>query len=642
MSLKFNEQPERLLLLSLPLLVALVYFVAFPGLFFMDDIQIVLQNSFTYNWDLKGIFTSDYWGAGENTGLFRPLTILSFAVNAALFGPEAWGYLLVNVLLHTLACSLLFVYLRQLGVSLAAAWLAAAIFAVHPIHAEPVIELVGRSELLVGCFGLTALILARSAARYAFFGVVAGFVAAILSKEHGVVLIGIIPLVDLFVDRSSLREVLKRRARLLALLVGITVLWLLYRSLVVHAGIDGPSSFDPYYIPLKSVDNLTRVLSALKLQVVYLGKLFFPYHLQAMYPASVVRPFIGWISWWSLIVFCVLAGLGTAVYQGWRRRQWWGLAIVLYVVSFSPTANVLFSTDFIMADRMAYFPSLWFCFASATALIGGLDRLSQSPVRCYLLCIMIVLAYALAGIGRAADFRTIEGLWLNDLRINPRNEISMLILGDSYRAQGRSEEAEKMLRDLTQHAPDFERGLSTFAGVLVENKRYDEAIKVARQAISLEASMNGVSSARLPLARVYIELGRPEEALKMLDTVSISDRLRPVYWELRGLASEAKGDYLAALTFYQKELDSSGERTQDGFRRTGRIYLQLGNLKEAEAMLRRDVKINPTSAAGWNLLGVALAGRNLLAEAQESFQQAVTLKPESTEYRANLERARSR
>ena len=641
MSLILHEQRERLFVLTLPLLVALVYVVAFPGHFFMDDIQIVLQNNFTYNWDLKRIFTSDYWGAGENTGLYRPLTILSFAANAALFGPEAWGYLLVNVLLHTLVCSLFFVYLRQLGVSLTASWLAAAIFAVHPIHAEPVIQLVGRSELLVGCFGLTALILARSAGRYAIFGVVACFVAAIFSKEHGVVLIGIIPLVDLFVDRSSLREILKRRAVLLALLVGITVLWLLYRSLVVHAGIEGPSSFDPYYIPLKSVDNATRVLSALKLQVDYLGKQFFPYHLQAMYPASVVRPFVEWISWWSLTIFCVLAGLGAAVYQGWRRREWWGLAIVLYVVSFSPTANVLFPTDFIMADRMAYFPSLWFCFAFAAALTSGLKRLPQAWRR-NLLCVVIVLAYSLTGVGRADDFRTIEGLWLNDLRINPRNEISTLILADYYRAQGRGQEAEVMLRDLTQVAPDFEKGLSTYAGVLVENKRYDEAIKVARQAIQLEEALNGVSSARLPLASAYMEMGRPEEAAKILDTVSTSDSLRPVYWELRGRSSEAKGDYLTALSYYLKELDCSGERSLDGFRRIGRIYLQLGNSTEAETALLRDVKINPTSADGWNLLGVALAGRNLLFEAQEAFQQAVKLKPESAEYRANLERAQGR
>lgn len=641
MSLNFDKQREHLLFFSLPFLVVLVYVVAFPGHFFMDDIQIVLQNHFTYTWDLKAIFTSDYWGKGENTGLFRPLTILSFAVNAVLFGPDAWGYLLVNLLLHALVCGLLFVYLRQLGMSLAAAWLAAALFAVHPIHAEPVIELVGRSELLVGCFGLAALIFARSSARSASLWVVAAFIAAILSKEHGVVLIGIIPLVDLFVDRISLREVLARRWRLLGLLVGITILWLLYRSLVVHAGIAGPSSFDPYYIPLKSVDNATRVLSALKLQVVYLGKQLFPYHFQAMYPASVVRPFISWISWWSLGIFCVLAGLGVAVYQGWRRRQWWGLAIVLYLVSFSPTANVLFPTDFIMADRMAYFPSLWFCVALAAALTWGLERLRPARVR-NLLCAAVVFAYALAGIGRAADFRTIEGLWLNDLRINPRNEISTLILADYYRAQGRGQEAEAMLRDLAQYAPDFEKGLSTFSGVLVENKRFDEAIKVARQAINLEAALNGVSSARLPLARVYIELGRPDEALKMLDTVSISDSLRPVYWELRGLASEAKGDYLAALSYYQKELTSSGERAPDGFRRIGKIFLQIGNLKEGEAMLRRDVKIDPKSAEGWNLLGVALAGQGRMAEAQDAFSQAVKLKPESGEYRANLEKSRSR
>ena len=635
------DRIERLALLSLPLLVALVYAIAFPGHFFMDDVQIVLQNNFTYNWDLKGIFSSDYWGAGENTGLYRPLTILSFTLNATLLGHEAWGYLLVNLLLHALVCGLLFRYLLRLGMGLSAAWLAAAIFAIHPIHAEPVIELVGRSELLVGCFGLAVLLCARSLQRYSHIGVIAGFVGAILAKEHGVVLIGIIPLVDLFVDRASVREVFRRRSLLLATLVAITGLWLLYRKLVVHAGIAPPSSFDPYYIPLQSVEPATRVLSALKLQVLYLAKQFVPYHLQAMYPASMVRPFIGWLSWWSLAILGVLAALAAVAYHGWARKQWWGLAVVLYVVSFSPTANVLFPTGFIMADRIAYFPSLWFCMGFAAALRFFIERLNGT--RLYLLTVLLVLlGYGGAGIVRAADFRTIEGLWLNDLRINPRNEISILILSDHYRVTGRGNQAEAMLRELARNAPDFEKGLSTYAGVLVENGRLDEAIKVAQQAIGLEPSLNGVSSARLPLAEAYIQLGRLREALKILDTVSISDRLRPVYWELRGRAHEAQGDYLTALSYYQKELNSSGERAPDGFRRAGKVMLQLGNLKDAETMLLRDVKINPKSAEGWNLLGVVLAGTGQAVEAREAFQKAVELKPDSVEYRANLERTRIR
>lgn len=636
-----NDKDARLLLASLPLLVVLVYALAFPGHFFMDDIQVVLQNNFTYNWDIKGIFTSDYWGAGGNTGLYRPLTILSFTLNATLFGPNVWGYFVVNLLLHTTASCLLLIYLWRLGMSLQSSWLAAALFAVHPIHAEPVIELVGRSELLVGCFALLALISVRSSWRYASFGVAAAYFAAILSKEHGVVLIGLIPLVDLFVDRVGVWEVCKRRAHLLIELVIITALWLIYRKLVVHAGLEPPSSFDPYYIPLESADTPTRILSALKLQVIYLRNLFVPYHLQAMYPASMVKPFIGWFSWWSLGIFCVISALISLAYHAWREKYWWGLAIILYVVSFSPTANVLFPTGFTMADRIAYFPSLWFCMGMAAGVVFIFERLGHQKVG-LVLCALIVVSYGLLGVVRAADFRSIEGLWKNDLRINPRNELSTLMLVDYYRVQGRRQEAILMLRELIKNAPNFEKALSTYAGVLVEDSQFTEAIEVAKQAISLEDTLNCVSSARLPLASAYIELGRPMDAIKVLDRISIADRLRPLYWELCGKAHEAKGDYLAALAHYQRELSSSGERSLDGFRRIGRVYLQLGNLKEAEAMLRRDVKINPTSAEGWNLLGVALAGRNLLAEAQESFQQAVTLKPESAEYRANLERARSR
>lgn len=628
---------EMIALCSLPVLVAIVYAIAFPGHFFMDDGLIVLDNLLVYSPDLKVIFTADYWGAGENTGLYRPLTIFSFALNYLLLGEQAWGYLLVNLLLHAVVCMLFFSWLRCYGLTSQVAWFAAALFAVHPLHGEAVIQLVGRSELLTALFVLLALHAARRPGWRGDLWVVFAFLGAILSKEHGVVLIGLIPAVDLFFAQERTLVILRRRGGLLAALVAITIVWLLYRHFVVHGGIPAPVSLDPFYIPLGSVDTPTRILSALKLQLLYLGKLLIPFHLQGMYPQATVVPFIQWLSLWGLLVAALVAGFFAALVYGWRRRDFWALALALYAISFSPTSNLFILAGFTMAERVAYLPSLWFCAALAAALTG-LPRLAARPGLVRGLLVGLVAAYALAGVVRFYDFREPERYWLHDLKVNPRNELSLMMLADYYRAQGKLTEAERWGREMITVAPDFKEGLSNLAGTLVEMGRPQEAITLARRAIDLEAP-GAVSSANLPLAAAYIKLGRLDEAFATLQVVRITDRNQPVYWELYGKVLEARGDYLGALTCYQKEATSSGGRAKDGLRRLGSVLLRLNRAGDAEVHLRRDVRINPDAADGWNTLGVALAAQGKVAEAREAFAAAVKIKPESVEYRANLERS---
>lgn len=634
------ERSDRLALLSFPFCIALVFAIAFPGHFFMDDAQIVLENLLVYSPDLKVIFTSDYWGAGENTGLYRPLTILSFALNYLNFGEHAWGYLLVNLLLHTGVSTLLYLFLRKLCTAQLTSWFAAALFAIHPIHGEAVIQLVGRSELLVALFVLLALIIARTPGRRSDLWIILCYLAAILSKEHGVVLIALIPAVDLFYERLTLVELLQKRGVLIVTLVVITILWLLFRHYVVHDGIPAPVSLDPYYIPFANTDAATRILSALKLQLLYLAKMVVPYHLQGMYPQATVVPFIRWISLQGVAVLTSVVVLVVFCFVGWKRRAFWALAMVLYGISFSPTSNLFITAGFTMAERVAYLPSLWYC-AGIASLLGGILVTQGKRRLAWRIAGVLVFLYAVSAIYRFYDFHEPERYWRSDLRINPRNELSLIMLADYYRGQGKLKEAEIVAKEMSTIAPDFQEGLSIYAGILVELDRPLEAIAIAKRAISLEKP-GSVSSAKIPLAGAYLKLGRIKDTLDTLQNVRITDHNMPIYWELYGKALEAQGDLIGALTCYQKESMSSGGRAKDGLRRLGMVLAKLGRPFEAEEYLRRDVRINPQAADGWNGLGVILATQNKTAEASQAFAKAVELKPESAEYRANFERSRER
>lgn len=251
---------------------------------------------------------------------------------------------------------------------------------------------------------------------------------------------------------------------------------------------------------------------------------------------------------------------------------------------------------------------------------------------------VLVCLYALIAVDRFYDFREPERYWQSDLQINPHNELSMIMLADFYRGQGRLKEAEVIAKEMTAIAPEFQEGLSIYAGILVEMDRPLEAIGIAKRAIAL-GKPGSVSSAKIPLAGAYLKLGRTKETLETLQNVRITDYNMPVYWELFGKALEAQGDLVGALTCYQKEAISSGGRAKDGLYRLGMILAKLGRTAEAEEYFRREVRINPQSAASWNALGVILATLNKKAEASLAFKKALELKPESREYRENFERS---
>jgi len=94
----------------------------------------------------------DIWLHPGTTQQYYPLVFSFFQVERQLWGDATLGYHLVNVLLHC-GCALLFLkVLRQLEVP--GAWLAAAVFALHPVHVESVAWMTELKNTLSGALYL--------------------------------------------------------------------------------------------------------------------------------------------------------------------------------------------------------------------------------------------------------------------------------------------------------------------------------------------------------------------------------------------------------------------------------------------------------------------------------------------------------
>src|SRR5439155_7154840 len=145
------------------LLAIVAYANAFQNSFALDDVRAIVENPIIRDFgNLGRIFRTNYWDTGVpgvtalDPGLYRPLTVLTYMVDYRLWGLDPTGFHAVNIVLHAASTALVFVLAVDIVGSAMAAFAAAAVFAVHPIHTDAVASVVGRAEILATLFFLGA------------------------------------------------------------------------------------------------------------------------------------------------------------------------------------------------------------------------------------------------------------------------------------------------------------------------------------------------------------------------------------------------------------------------------------------------------------------------------------------------------
>jgi protein O-mannosyl-transferase len=622
----------------LVLVVGIVYANSFPGVFIFDDHSIVQNNSLLHPLDLVTILRSDYWGGFLHSGLYRPLTILSLGLNRLLFGPEPFGFHLVNVLLHAGVTILLFRMLRVWGVTSLAAGSAALLFAVHPLHLEVVDVVVGRSELLAALFLLAGFIVARRRNFWAAPLVCLCYLLALLSKEHAVTFLALLPLWETFAAGSP--RIWKERWPLYAGLLTVAILWQLWICFgVIHSLPLFP--LVEAVAPLAFVDGTTRVLTALHLQWIYLGKLLVPSGLQAVYsvadmPAFISSPF----SLAGLLVTTATGGVLVLLAWGWRRRSPLALFGLFYCVAFLPTANLVFAIGVSMAERLTYFPAIWFCAGLGTlfAALGTASRRQRWGI-----AVLVGYLLMLGGMTmwRNRDYSNEVRLWSAEVVQNSQDFLGWQSLADSLLAAGNIEEGDQAYQWMLYFAPDYPAGLRGRTTFLLKQKRYAEALATAHKAFALSSKQNdaiGLAFDGLDLAEANLVLGECAQALSYLDGPSRIMRAQLQYVALRSATLSCLGRDAEAVD----ELANIDDSRLNGLLRYqyAKSLFRLGRIKEARSHLEKAVKGGEDDAAVWNLLGMVCTEMNEPEAAQAAFAKAVTLAPGAARYRENLQRVR--
>lgn len=393
--------------------VAAAYLTALSGGLVFDAGPLIADNPALrgFTWDnVRTLLTSPYWFPFANDGLYRPVTMLSYLLNASLFGngPAPFAYHLTNVLLHLGCVAAVYALALDLTRRPQAAVLAAALFGLHPVTTEAVTNVVGRADVLATLGLVVGLWCHRRGRRVA---VVACAVVATFSKETGVLLLPLLLLHDWLRAPSS-----ETRARNLRVYAAVGVVALVFAVARAQVAAHGPlpDERSPVDNPLVEVDALRGRLTAIKVLGRELALLVWPGTLSADYSFDqipVVRlPPQGWDDWQtlpSLLAIAVVIG-GT----WWARRA--APAVCFYLswalLALLPTANLVVVIGALMAERFLYLPLVG--FASVVAV--GCDRALEAwPARRML--IAGALAVVLCGFGVRTALRNLD--WADDITL---------------------------------------------------------------------------------------------------------------------------------------------------------------------------------------------------------------------------------
>lgn len=353
-----------------------LYLLALRNGFAYDDVAVIQLAERVHSLaNAPGFFTQGYWADAE-LALYRPLTMLSFAIDWAVSGGDAAWFLFMNALWNAAACVLAFLLLLRFT-GLAAAFAGALLFATHPVHVEAVANIVGRAELIAATCMFGSLLLwpsIHSADRRRTAAVALLFALALLTKESAIMLPALLVLMD--AARGELRPATARmwlRARFASLLLlgGIAVAYLGVRAAVL--GAIAPARLDA---ALEVTSGMDRILTALQVWPVFVRLLFMPAVLLADYGPRVLMPAVtatpGAVT--GALILSVLVFGGIAAW--WRGRGVTALVLLWFPVAILPVSNLIIPIGIIVAERTLYLPS----FALAAAVSLMIDRAALRPV----------------------------------------------------------------------------------------------------------------------------------------------------------------------------------------------------------------------------------------------------------------------
>jgi tetratricopeptide (TPR) repeat protein len=582
-----------------------------------DDREYLRQsarlNSLTWN-AVKWAFTT-------TQPYYHPLPRLSHVLDYQIWGKNAAGHHATSVFLHAFNAALVFGFLWTLlgtvsltsGERLTVALCVAVVFAIHPLQAESVAWMSGRTQLLCTTFGIACLWAYVAGARR--WTVWALFTAALLCKPMAVSLPFVMLAMDYFPLRRHERLGWGRLLREKAVLIGLG-------AVAAAAAMITESQKGGLMIPLEKIPLSQRLLLMFQSLAFYPWKLVWPEHLSPYYPLYGGPSLKQWPFLVSVLSVGMIAGL---VVWAWRRLPALAAGWGAYVMLILPVSGLMPAGLQSVALRYAYVAMLPLLLLGGGAAVWVWRRstaVARIALAGFLGCAS--LAFGLCTRNLIPVWHDDEIWWRVPVEEFPDSELANRMLATALLAQGRASEALEYAQRDVEIAPHLGLAHYNLAAILEHVGRIDEAIGQYQQTLRIKPDLVEV---RQDLGNALLHSGRANEAIEQYEDVL---RVYPDHIEAHinlGNAFLRTGKVQEAVEQYSQavQIDPGSAEAHSNL---GAIYQQMGKLMEAAQQYEQALRSKPDYVEAHYNLGLALEKLGRIPEAIEHYRQALRLRPD--------------
>lgn len=580
--------------------------------------------------NVRLIFTQDYWWPKAVSGLYRPLTTLSYLVNYSVLGnaDRATGYHWVNFLLHWGNAVLVYFLVLVLIEKLWPALLTAALFAVHPIVTESVTNIVGRADLLAltsvlgGFLCYVKSTITVGWKRYWWLSLLMVVTAlGVFCKESAVVVAGVLFLYDITYRwqrrhpnwlASAGRNLWEFFIRgYVFLLPPLLTLWWVRRSVFANLR---PAEFPFVDNPLVETAFWPGRLTAIKVIGRYFMLLVWPKTLSCDYSFNQIPVvnlmFRTWEDWQAIVALAVIVALVIIAIRQYTRHKAVFFFILFFFGTLFPTSNLLppsiQKVGSIMAERFLYMPSLGFAgcvvilvYSLCRLLVWRLDvsgwaqRLWLQMMARSLLGIIIIL-FGVRTFLRNYDWEDDERLWTQAVQACPNSFKTHKSLAFAlYEKDPEGKNIDRIIDEGEKSAAITDRAQIVFLhlgayyrikGDLLAQRAPDGTLIPSPESRKWYQKSADALRRAVPLDRAFNDENRQQELRRGRKPDQIPDiGNHEIYWNL-GLSYMRLSQHTEAFDayIYMRHLAPSNP---DAYLSLASVYIATGKLEEAAVAL---------------------------------------------------------
>jgi len=544
-----------------------------------DDMQYIYKNpniqTGITGQSIKWAITAGY------AANWHPLTWLSHITDWRIFGKNAGGHHLTNLIFHIANTLLLFIVLKRMTSALWQSAFVAALFALHPMHVESVAWVSERKDVLSIFFWMLTM---WAYQRYVKQPGVTRYIMVVLTFALGLTakpMLVTLPFVLLLLDYWPLERFGRR-----------TVFYLIREKIPLFV-LSAASSITTFLVQRSWGAVLTasespmrfRVSNALIAYVRYIGKMIWPSHLDVFYPHYYYK-LSNFRALGSLLLLLIISIL---VFRFAAKHRYLLTGWLWYLGTLLPVIGLVQVGSQSMADRYSYITLTGLFIIVAWGVPEMLVNWRYKKRALTISSLLVVSAISVCTYFQAGYWRNSIALFQHSLDLSQNNHIAHLHMGKALCESGKPDEGVKEYRKFLQMWPNDASVISDLGIELIKQGRLDEGIREYKRYLQIKPNDSNMFN---DIGVALCQQGKLDEAVEY---ITKSLQIKPDFAAAHNNLAYTlalQGNLDKAVIHYKEALRLDPNYTLAHYH-FGRILERMGKINQAIGHFEEAMRLKP-------------------------------------------------